>query len=35
MKSRHEEAWRPASAFDYGETKLSMEQDARLKQTRN
>jgi hypothetical protein len=37
MKSRHEEAGNPASAFGglVGETKLSMEQDARFKQTRN
>jgi enamine deaminase RidA (YjgF/YER057c/UK114 family) len=36
-KSRHKEAGRPASAFGglLGETKLSMEQDARFKQTRN
>ena len=36
-KSKHEEADNPASAFGglVGETKLSMEQDAHLKQTRN
>jgi hypothetical protein len=28
-KSRHEEAGKPASAFDYGETKLSMGLDVR------
>jgi hypothetical protein len=31
----HAEAGELASAFDYGETKLSMEQDARLQQTRH
>jgi hypothetical protein len=35
MKSRHKEAARPAFAFDYGEKKLSVEQDARFTQTRN